>query len=47
MFGSKIAYANWKKGDGVGGESGYKAGSERVTTHIEAVGGYVKEIWLV
>ena len=28
-------------------ESGYKAGSERVTTHMEAADGYVKEIWLV
>jgi len=27
--------------------SGYTAGSEGVTTHIAAVGGYVKELWLV
>jgi len=46
-FGSKIAWAKWKEGDGVWGGSGYKAGSERVTTHMEAAGGYVKEIWLV
>jgi hypothetical protein len=24
----------------------YKAGSERVTTHMDVAGGYVKEIWL-
>jgi hypothetical protein len=41
MFGSKIACANSKEGDG------YRAGSEGVTTHIEATGGYVREIWLV
>jgi hypothetical protein len=28
------------------GESGYKAGSGRITTYTEAAGGYVKEIWL-
>jgi hypothetical protein len=27
------------------GGSVYKAGSERVTTHMEAAGGYVKELW--
>ena len=25
----------------------YKTGSDRVTTHMEVAGGYVKEIWLV
>jgi hypothetical protein len=29
------------------GRSVYKAGTERVMTHMEAAGGYVKEIWLV
>jgi len=29
------------------GGSGYKAGSDRVTTHMDVAGGYVKEIWLV
>ena len=29
------------------GGSVYKAGSERVTTHMKVAGEYVKEIWLV
>ena len=46
-FGSKIAWVNSKGGWRSRDWSGYRAGSEGVTTHIEAAGGYVKEIWLV
>jgi len=45
-FGSKTASTNWKEGDEVG-VGHYKAGSERVTTHMEATGRYVKDTWLV
>ena len=45
-FGSKIACANSKEGDGVGVGPVTEQVVKGVTTHIEAADGYVKEIWL-
>jgi hypothetical protein len=42
--GSKIACANSREGDGVGVSSVTEQEVKGVTTHIEAVDGYVKEI---
>jgi hypothetical protein len=45
-FGSKIARASSKEGDGVVVGPVTKQVVKGVTTHIEAADGYVKEIWL-